>query len=47
MKFCENCGNELNEKADVCTKCGKSINKKDNTKKGKEKRSGLLLVLFY
>lgn len=47
MKFCENCGNELNEKADVCTKCGKSINKKDNTKKRKGKKSGLLLVLFY
>lgn len=28
MKFCENCGNDLNENADVCIKCGKSVNKK-------------------
>ena len=26
-KFCENCGNEIKEGADVCVKCGKLVNK--------------------
>ncbi len=26
-KFCENCGNEIKEGADICIKCGKIINK--------------------
>lgn len=28
-KFCANCGNELQEGADVCIKCGSLVNKKD------------------
>lgn len=35
-KFCSNCGNELNEGADICLKCGKivneNINMQNNTK---------------
>lgn len=29
-KFCRNCGNEVNENADICLKCGVLINKKNN-----------------
>lgn len=29
-KFCENCGSEINEGADVCLNCGKSLNKIQN-----------------
>ena len=29
-KFCSNCGNELNDGADVCLKCGKNIRKSDS-----------------
>ena len=32
-KYCTNCGNKLNEEADVCLKCGKYI-KKQILKKG-------------
>ncbi|MBR5662994.1 MAG: TM2 domain-containing protein [Bacilli bacterium] len=28
-KFCENCGTELNEHADVCLGCGKAVNKRE------------------
>ena len=28
MKFCKNCGSEVNEKADVCVNCGCSLKKK-------------------
>lgn len=31
-KYCINCGNKLNEEADVCLKCGRMI-KKNNLKK--------------
>jgi drug/metabolite transporter (DMT)-like permease len=26
MKYCSNCGSQLNEGADVCLNCGKSVN---------------------
>ena len=29
-KYCSNCGNTLNEGADICLKCGKIINQKYN-----------------
>ena len=29
-KFCSNCGNELNEGADICLKCGKIVNENIN-----------------
>lgn len=32
MKYCTNCGNKLNEEADICIKCGKFINRVPNTK---------------
>lgn len=38
MKYCNNCGNEISEKSDVCTKCGKFVEKqtvKADTKKKK------------
>ena len=34
MKYCENCGAELNENADVCVSCGKALKK---AKKGNGK----------
>lgn len=32
MKYCTNCGNKINEEADICIKCGKFINRVPNTK---------------
>lgn len=32
-KYCTNCGNKLNEEADVCLKCGKYIKKETIKKK--------------
>ena len=29
-KYCSNCGNELNNGADICLKCGKIVNEKIN-----------------
>lgn len=29
-KFCTNCGNELDDNADVCVKCGAFVNKNNN-----------------
>lgn len=31
MKFCPNCGKELNDGADICLKCGHMINNQNNT----------------
>lgn len=31
-KYCENCGRELNEGADICLGCGKAIRKVNSTK---------------
>lgn len=33
-KFCQNCGNQLNEEADFCVKCGKVIEKKETNAPG-------------
>lgn len=33
MKYCSNCGNELNNDQDVCLKCGKSVNMSNNGQK--------------
>ena len=45
-KFCQNCGNELNEGADVCLKCGKSVNKPSYSNGGKSKLVAGLLGIF-
>lgn len=53
-KFCENCGNEIKENAEVCLNCGKIINKNiinNNTNNnGYNNRSkigaGILGILF-
>lgn len=29
-KYCSNCGNELDDNADYCLKCGANVSKKDN-----------------
>lgn len=51
-KFCENCGAELNENADVCLNCGKSAAKaKSDTSTGtgvtKSKVAAALLAFFF
>ena len=35
-KFCSNCGNSLNEGADICLKCGKIVNEKYNNTLNKD-----------
>lgn len=50
-KYCENCGAELTEGADICLKCGKMINNKksnnQNNKSGKSKiAAGILGILL-
>ena len=54
-KFCSNCGNELDEHADVCLKCGKMVNEKKgvniNLSTGipeghKSKLAAILLAFF-
>jgi hypothetical protein len=36
MKYCTNCGHQLEEKASFCTNCGTSVKKSDNAAKTKE-----------
>lgn len=36
MRFCENCGNELQPKEKFCGKCGAPVKKRNAAKKGKE-----------
>lgn len=48
-KFCTNCGNELEENAIMCSKCGKMVN--NNTSNGNTKKKGLpawaiVLIVF-
>lgn len=47
-KFCSNCGNELVDGADVCTKCGKMVsgNANNSATSGKSKIAAALLALF-
>lgn len=33
-KYCSNCGNELNNGADICLKCGKIVNENINKNNG-------------
>lgn len=42
MKYCIKCGNELDDKAVVCVKCGEPCRTKSN---GKETGGGWLLIL--
>lgn len=46
MKFCTNCGNELNENAVVCIKCGAAVNGKsvvENDKWGTGAYVGMII----
>lgn len=49
MKYCPNCGKEVNEGADVCLSCGKSLNNKQTAVNpdGKSKIVAGLLALFF
>lgn len=46
-KFCENCGAQLKEGADVCVSCGKAIKKVNVAGTGKSKVAAGLLALFF
>ncbi len=43
--YCKNCGNEVNENAVVCLKCGASVINQTNTE-GKDWLTTLLLCFF-
>ena len=48
MKYCQKCGNKLNEKSNFCSKCGNKISttkKKISTTTNEEKKEKLLLIL--
>lgn len=45
-KFCSNCGNELAEGADVCTKCGKMVNASNAASGSKNKIVAAVLAFF-
>ena len=45
-KFCSNCGNELVEGADVCTKCGKMVGSSTAQTGSKNKIAAALLAFF-
>ncbi len=47
MKYCPNCGKELNEGADVCLHCGKVIKKGNIQRNGKSKILAGLLGIFF
>lgn len=50
MKYCTNCGNEISENSDVCTKCGKFVGKqsiKVDTKKKKKWVVPLIIGLCF
>lgn len=40
-RFCANCGKELDDKADMCLKCGVIVGKKNASSDGNEKKKGL------
>lgn len=42
-RFCTNCGNEVDENADICVKCGKQINKiQDKPQENTDDKSSLV-----
>lgn len=46
-KFCQNCGNEIKDGADICLNCGKSVKKEgSNNPGGKSKIAAGLLGIF-
>ena len=45
-KFCVNCGAELNNDADVCLKCGKMVEKKNNVGEKSKLAAGLLGIFL-
>lgn len=46
MKFCPNCGKELNENADVCLHCGKVVGKNISMDNRKSRLVAGLLGIF-
>ena len=46
-KFCPNCGNELSEGADVCTKCGKMVSSGSNPATGSKNKIAAALLAFF
>ena len=45
--FCKNCGNELNENADVCLKCGAFVEKNNKSSKSIEPaKTGWILAII-
>lgn len=45
-KFCENCGSEIKEGADICLNCGKSVKKSNTNGNAKSKVAAGLLGIF-
>ena len=45
-KFCSNCGRELDINADVCLKCGKMVEKKNNVGEKSKLAAGLLGIFL-
>lgn len=45
-KFCVNCGSELDVNADVCLKCGKMVEKKNNVGEKSKLAAGLLGIFL-
>lgn len=45
-KFCSNCGSELDINADVCLKCGKMVEKKNNVGEKSKLAAGLLGIFL-
>jgi len=43
-KYCSNCGNELNDGADICLKCGKIVNSNNQTIKNTDPEAKSKLV---
>ena len=43
-KFCTHCGNEINENADVCIKCGCMVKKNTSTPTNEEKAKVSLIL---
>ena len=45
-KYCSNCGNKVNEEADICLKCGKFITKEEIKKNDKVGPIGVLIIVI-
>ena len=45
-KYCTNCGNKVNEEADVCLKCGKYLTKDEIKKNNKIGPIGIIIIII-